>query len=206
MIQKGGTLRNDAVNIKNLLKSVSDDNRLAFSMFYDLYYDQVFRLSYYFLKDTEACREVLTDTFFSVWQSRMKLKDIENIESYLFIAVRNEATRYINRNARQQFVSLEKTQLQIEDKDGTESPEDKLIVEEMENLLSRIIDELPERCRLIFLLARQEGLKPKEIAERLSINESTVRVQMKIAVEKIVVNMKPFFPDLTFSFLFVYLL
>jgi len=99
---------------------------------------------------------------------------------------------------------LEDTTLQLTAREN-ESPEDKLLMEEMERILNRVIDELPEKCRLIFLLARQEGLKPKEIAERLSINESTVRVQMKIAIDKIVASLKPHFPDITFSLLLMYI-
>jgi len=202
--QKGDELKTGAIDIKTLLKMVADDNRLAFNMFYDLYYDQIFRFSYYFLKDTEACREVVAETFFSIWQSRLKLKDIENIETYLFVTVRNEATRYLSRSSKSRFVLLEDTTLQLTAREN-ESPEDKLLMEEMERILNRVIDELPEKCRLIFLLARQEGLKPKEIAERLSINESTVRVQMKIAIDKIVASLKPHFPDITFSLLLMYI-
>lgn len=202
--RKGDELKTGAIDIKTLLKMVADDNRLAFNMFYDLYYDQIFRFSYYFLKDTEACREVVAETFFSIWQSRLKLKDIENIETYLFVTVRNEATRYLSRSSKSRFVSLEDTTLQLTAREN-ESPEDKLLMEEMERILNRVIDELPEKCLLIFLLARQEGLKPKEIAERLSINESTVRVQMKIAIDKIVASLKPHFPDITFSLLLMYI-
>lgn len=202
--RKGDELKTGVIDIKTLLKMVADDNRLAFNMFYDLYYDQIFRFSYYFLKDTEACREVVAETFFSIWQSRLKLKDIENIETYLFVTVRNEATRYLSRSSKSRFVSLEDTTLQLTAREN-ESPEDKLLMEEMERILNRVIDELPEKCRLIFLLARQEGLKPKEIAERLSINESTVRVQMKIAIDKIVASLKPHFPDITFSLLLMYI-
>lgn len=202
--RKGDELKTGAIDIKTLLKMVADDNRLAFNMFYDLYYDQIFRFSYYFLKDTEACREVVAETFFSIWQSRLKLKDIENIETYLFVTVRNEATRYLSRSSKSRFVSLEDTTLQLTAREN-ESPEDKLLMEEMERILNRVIDELPEKCRLIFLLARQEGWKPKEIAERLSINESTVRVQMKIAIDKIVASLKPHFPDITFSLLLMYI-
>jgi len=54
-------------------------------------------------------------------------------------------------------------------------------------------------------MSRQEGLKSKEIAEILSINESTVRVQLKIALEKIITTIRPHFPNITFSTLFAYL-
>ena len=63
-------------DIKGLLESVSVDNRGAFERFYNLYYDQVFRFAYYCLGEKEACREVVTDVFFSVWQSRKRLKEI----------------------------------------------------------------------------------------------------------------------------------
>ncbi|MEI3467644.1 MAG: hypothetical protein V8Q76_01715 [Bacteroides intestinalis] len=56
-------------------------------------------------------------------------------------------------------------------------------------------------------MARQEQLKPKEIAERLCISQNTVRVQMKIAIEKIIKQIKPYYPDLLFSimvFLFLF--
>ena len=66
------------------------------------------------------------------------------------------------------------------------SPEEHLELKEMREMLDKAIDELPEKCRLVFLLSREEGLKTKEIAEILSVQESTVRVQMKIAIEKLV--------------------
>lgn len=165
-----------------------------------MYYDQVFRYTYYFLKDTESCREVVADVFFAVWQSRKRLKDIENLEAYLFISVRNEVTRYNKKNGRQNRVSLDELPVQLEITEE-ESPYDKISYKEMEQLLGKIIGELPEKCRLIFLMARQEQLKPKEIAERLCISENTVRVQMKIAIEKIIKQIKPYYPDLTLSLL-----
>ena len=161
----------DTEDIHSLLTMIQEENTLAFNMFYEMYYDQVFRYTYYFLKDTESCREVVADVFFAVWQSRKRLKDIENLEAYLFISVRNEVTRYNKKNGRQNRVSLDELPVQLE------------ITEEE------------------FLMARQEQLKPKEIAERLCISENTVRVQMKIAIEKIIKQIKPYYPDLTLSLL-----
>ncbi|WP_347030068.1 sigma-70 family RNA polymerase sigma factor, partial [Bacteroides intestinalis] len=132
--------------------------------------------------------------------SRKRLKDIENLEAYLFISVRNEVTRYNKKNGRLNRVSLDELPVQLEITEE-ESPYDKISYKEMEQLLGKIIGELPEKCRLIFLMARQEQLKPKEIAERLCISENTVRVQMKIAIEKIIKQIKPYYPDLTLSLL-----
>lgn len=141
--------------------------------------------------------------FFSVWQSRKTLKDITNIETYLYIAVRNKANRFLNlKNAYSSHLSLDEIPVQTS-RNQDESPEDELLVKEMEGLLTGVINQLPEKCRLIFLMAREEGLKPKEIAEILSLKESSVRVQMKIAIEKIIANLKPYFPDITFTLFFI---
>ncbi|MDR2499060.1 MAG: RNA polymerase sigma-70 factor [Tannerellaceae bacterium] len=187
-----------------LLKELASGSRRAFDLFYYAYYDQVFRFAYFFLKAKEGCREVVTNVFFSVWQSRTKLGDIQNIETYLYIATRNEATRYqkrlFGRSAEPEDNMPLKPDL------TTISPEDELELKEVDELLAKNINELPPRCRQIFLMAREEGLKTKEIAERLSISESTVRVQLKIAIEKVIEGVLPYYPHISFSILLAHLL
>ena len=190
----------DVKDIHSLQEMIQQENRLAFNMFYEMYYDQVFRYAYYFLKDVESCREVVADVFFAVWQSRQRLKDIENLETYLFVCVRNEVSRYNKKQNRHSDISLDELPVQLEILEE-ESPYEKVSYQEMEQLLGEIIGKLPEKCRLIFLMARQEHLKPKEIAEKLCISENTVRVQMKIAIEKIIKQIKPYYPELTLSLL-----
>ena len=67
------------------------------------------------------------------------------------------------------------------------------------------INDLPERCRTVFLLNRQEGLSSREIAEALSLSESTVRVQIKIAVDRIVAGIRTHYPDLKLVSLLLFL-
>lgn len=189
-------------DIKGLLSSVSIDNRGAFERFYNLYYDQVFRFAYYCLGEKEACREVVADVFFSVWQSRKRLRDIDNIDTYLYIVVRNEALRYQARNRDFNQIPLNDILL-LEEEETDGSPERHLELKEMREILGQAIDELPEKCRLIFLMSREEGLKTKEIARILSIQESTVRVQLKIAIEKLIARLKPSFPNISFPLFLV---
>lgn len=163
-----------------------------------------FRFAYYCLGEKEECREVVTDVFFSVWQSRKRLKDIDNIDTYLYISVRNESFRFQARNKDLNRVSLNELLPLMEEEDEG-SPEEHLELKEMREMLDKAIDELPEKCRLVFLMSREEGLKTKEIAEILSVQESTVRVQMKIAIEKLVARLKPSFPNISFSLLLMFI-
>lgn len=184
------------MDIQKLLALVSHDNRGSFEQFYNLYYNQVFRFAYYFLKDKEACREVVSDVFFSVWQSRKKIADVRNIETYLYVVVRNKAKLYSEMNSQSMSLSLSELPLTFESSPDS-SPEDLVHSKEIESVLSKAINDLPERCRLIFLMIREEGLKPKQVAEVLSIKESTVRVQMKTAIAKIIEVVKLHYPNIS---------
>uniref|UniRef100_UPI003FF0A42D sigma-70 family RNA polymerase sigma factor n=1 Tax=Alistipes shahii TaxID=328814 RepID=UPI003FF0A42D len=86
-----------------------------------------------------------------------------------------------------------------------DAPDSRLIEAEVEELVRRLINDLPERCRTVFLLNRQEGLSSREIAEALSLSESTVRVQIKIAVDKIVAGIRTHYPDLKLVSLLLFL-
>ena len=188
-------------NIMNLLSSVSSDGRGAFERFYNLYYDQVFRFAYYCLGEKEACKEGVSDVFFSIWKSKARLKEIDNIDTYLYITVRNEALRHISRSNSVNKIQMD--QLYSFEPEEEATPEGMLESQEMRELFNLAIDELPEKCRLIFLMIREEGLSTKEVAKILSIQESTVRVQMKIAVEKLIKRLKSDFPDISFVFILI---
>lgn len=189
--------------LADLLVSVSENNDYAFRVFYDLYYRNVFRFAYYFLKNREACREVVSNVFVAVWKSRVSLRQIVNVEAYLYVVVRNEANRYLKRSqSRPRSLSLDDVPAVALDRRGDVSLQDgeasdsRLIDSEVEELLNRLVGDLPERCRMVFLLSRSEGLSVREIASMLSISESTVRVQIKTAVDWILEGLRRYYPDL----------
>jgi len=192
------------IDVNHLMEHIAKDHPNSFRIFYDLYYTQVFKYSYLFLNDVSSSKEVVSNVFFSIWQSRKTISAVSDIESYLYIATRNEARRYLINNKKGNFTPLDDIGIELKEDDET-SPEQRFIDKEIEDLLSEIIKGLPEKCREIFVLARIEEMKPKEIAALLNIKESTVRVQMKIAVGKIIEKLKKHFPNMTFSILLYFL-
>lgn len=56
---------------------------------------------------------------------------------------------------------------------------------DIEKALKEAIDTLPEKCREVFLLSKIEGLKNREISEKLGISEKTVERHITIAISKL---------------------
>ena len=152
----------------------------------------------------------MSNVFVAVWKSRVALRRIENIDAYLYVVARNEANRYLKESrTRRRCLSFEEIPISLIDRNSPphseDAPDSRLIEAEVEKLVRRLINDLPERCRTVFLLNRQEGLSSREIAEALSLSESTVRVQIKIAVDRIVAGIRTHYPDLKLVSLLLFL-
>jgi RNA polymerase sigma-70 factor (ECF subfamily) len=166
----------------------ADDNA-AFRLFYDHYYLKVYRFASYFIGSSLLIEEIVSDIFCIIWQNRGKLSRIDHFENYLYTITKNRAFYYRNEN-KMSFTELDSISDMLSDK---EDPEYIAVDKELTVSLKEAIEELPERCRLIFLMAREEGLKYKEIAEILSISEKTVNAQMVLAIKKLTKRLRNIF-------------
>ncbi|MDR1584740.1 MAG: RNA polymerase sigma-70 factor [Prevotellaceae bacterium] len=191
-----------AEDIRETIRLLSTGNRSAFNRFYERFYEQVFHFAFYFLKEKESCKEIVSDVFFSVWQNREKLPEVLEIESWLYVLTRNRSLRYLEQNKKRAVISFDeiddfsKVNSVYFEKENPPTPYTQLLDEELELILKEAVNSLPAKCRMIFIMSRKNGLKTKEIAEILNLQEATIRVQLKIAVEKIVAMLKPRFPEL----------
>lgn len=168
--------------VKYLINRIAEGDNEAFRIFYDRYYLNLYRYTSYFVKNTDVREEIVSDVFFNFWLNRKKNPEIKNLEGFLYTIVRNTALSYMNNK---QDTVVEINEHHHEKLSDVKTPEDTIIDEELTVAIKNAIDELPERCRLIFLMAREEGLKYREIAELLSISEKTVNAQMVLAIKKL---------------------
>ncbi|MDR1368720.1 MAG: RNA polymerase sigma-70 factor [Dysgonamonadaceae bacterium] len=172
-------------NTKFLLRKIAAGDSDAFRSFYDYYYSQIYRFSSYFVKSPQVVEEIVSDVFCTIWQHRKKITEIDNFEGYLYTITKNRALYYLRQDNRILLTDLDLDLISDEILSHDENPEMLVIDNEFSAAFKNAVDELPEKCRLIFLLAREEGLKYKEIAEKLSISEKTVNAQMVLAIKKL---------------------
>lgn len=178
------------------MEAFAQGDREAFGQFFDMYYEKVFSFVHYFLPLKEECEDVVSDVFYMLWEKRVLLTAVKNIESYLYIVSRNEAFKYINRKKNAQIVSID--DMPIDLCLEVNSADSELLDREMMQVFHQAINDLPERCKLIFLMVREQKLKYKEIAGMLSITEGTIEAQMNIAIKRITKIVKKHYPLLDY--------
>lgn len=178
--------------LEQLLQAIANGNKKAFRYFYDHFYPVIYRFARYFLSYGADCDEVVSEVFCIVWYNRNSITNIKNIEAYLYTVCRNEAWRLLKHQEKYQNISID--EMPVELSIHTESIENKLQEEEMFELFRIAVNKLPARCKLIFLMSREERLKNKEIARILNITEGTVEQQINIAIKKIIEFVKKYDP------------
>lgn len=169
--------------IQHLLSKLKDNDENAFRKLYDIFFPKITRYSEYFLKSAHQSEDIVSDVFLELWKNRKKLSGVNNLEGYIYTITKNKAIQSINQDKKRKYSSydLDHFTFLIDHV----SPEEIQIQKELEITINEAINELPKRCRLIFLMAREDGLKYREIAEKLSISEKTVNAQMVTAIKKL---------------------
>ena len=109
---------------------------------------------------------------------------------------RNRVLNYLRTQSPFNLVSLDEVSVFYETSDSSSSPSNDIESKELNELLTSIVNGLPDKMRMIFMMVRVNGLKYKEVAEIMGIKESTVRVQMKAAANKIYSQIKLLYPDI----------
>lgn len=121
--------------------------------------------------DLETSRDILQETFETLWSVRQRLKRDE-------LSVRKFAlTTYHNKcidNLRKRRVRIKSIPTLRTATGSSEDPLHVLLLIEGKRLISTAIEKLPSKCRQIVRLSLQ-GLKPREIVERLAISKNMVR-------------------------------
>lgn len=149
---------------------------------FDAYYEKLVFYSLTYVIRKEIAEEIIQELFIRIWENRKSLLITKSCKAYLFTSARNSSINYLkSKYARIPFISLSN----IIEKPARSTVEDQLVENELKTMIQYAIDDLPEKCRIIFNLSRNCDLSNQEIANILGISTKTVDTQIRIAVIKI---------------------
>jgi RNA polymerase sigma-70 factor (family 1) len=170
-------------NIRALILKISKENcERSFRIFFDHFYNRLFSLALHFTKNQVTAEEVVSDVFLKIWKQRDTLQDIQNLRAYLFIAIKRQSLNALRKSRVMTLYTDELEHFLIIE---THTPENILFRKEMLKTISQTIQTLPEKCKLVYLLVKEERLKYKEVADLLEISEKTVEMHVGNAIKKI---------------------
>jgi RNA polymerase sigma-70 factor, ECF subfamily len=168
--------------INTTLEGIKNGSTKALKHIFSLYSERLFYYAIKFVNSPEIAEEIVQDVFIAIWENRKELNIRSSLESYLYTSVKNRSISYL----RKKISGIETGDISyannIPDQIRTDAPVE---YTELNNELKRVIDSLPERCKIIFTLSRNSGLTYKQIADELNISPESVKTQIGIALSKL---------------------
>lgn len=177
------------LDLKQIQNGIATGDEMMLAELYKLFHKRLLHFSRAITRSDEIAEEVVDDVFVKLWSRRDKISDIENITVYLYVAAKNQSLNSLSRKAKE-LITESFDFLDIEIEEAVGNPDELMITREMVERMQKTVDELPPRCKMIFKLVREDGLKYKEVAQILNISVNTIDVQMAIAVKRICASLQ----------------
>jgi len=176
--------------MKQLLQKIQyQDDQHAFKRFYQAFFFQLYQFAYSYVRSKESAEELVNDVFLGLWQKRKTLGTIQNINVYLYVAIKNASLNWLRKNKLGVPVSID--DLAVHHMQLAPTPEAILISREWQAQIGAAIERLPPRCKMIFKLVKEDGLSYREVAAILEISVKTVDTQLYLALKKLALILEP---------------
>jgi RNA polymerase sigma-70 factor (ECF subfamily) len=167
-------------NIPILLKRVADGDEQAFRIMFDHYKEPFHATAFKMTHSADIAQEIVQEVFVTLWVKRRLIGAAKKPEGYVFTILHKCIYAHFRKLVQERQLRSKMTQ----DTEENENPVEVLLLEkENKTILENVIRRLPPQQRLIYKLAKQEGVSREEIAKRLNISPNTVRNHLATAMD-----------------------
>ena len=180
-----------------LFRTISKGDNDAFEQLYKLYFPRLYAFSFKIVKESNLANDLVQNVFIKIWESP-ELLNIDNKESYLYQMIRNACLNYIRH-----LKVIDNLKSKVKDHylgeelyyiDMVGNKPYILIEKELEGRIMSIMNSLPEKCLAVFRLSRIDGLKNREIAEKLDLSMKAVEKHIAKALQVYRDNFSDYLP------------
>jgi RNA polymerase sigma-70 factor (ECF subfamily) len=179
---------------------------MTFRDFYMHWYSRATAFAREYLLSEDDANDVVQDVFVDLYEKYDTLSGRVNFVAYLFTSLKNRCIDHLrHRMIEKEAASRMQEEYELTLRMKFDSLEilDEGVFDEgaIEQIIEKALAALPERCRVIFVKHKLNGMKQKDIADELGISTKTVENQLTIAYRKIRVALSPYFTLLLFLML-----
>jgi RNA polymerase sigma-70 factor (ECF subfamily) len=150
----------------------------GFNAIFNLYHTQICYFCEKITGSREEGEDIAAHTFSKLFKMHDRFNTLTNIKAFLFITARNNCFDYL-RSLQRKRTHEKQLSEHLEEKMVDNKIIESIIIKE----IYEAIEQLPGECRRVFKLLYVYGMRPAEIAQELSITQSTVRNHKKRALE-----------------------
>ncbi|WP_153798991.1 RNA polymerase sigma factor [Foetidibacter luteolus] len=162
-----------------LFNHVSNDDQAAFRILYDRYWRKLLVHAVVKLESEVEAEELVQEIFLQLWKRRKQIQLKNSFHTYIASMLKYEILARFKKRRQQQLLQ----QGMVNDAGNTDTND--AAYELLRREIEITIQSLPEKCRLVFRLSRDEGLSEKQIAEQLNIAPKTVEAHISKALKKL---------------------
>ncbi|WP_027127127.1 RNA polymerase sigma factor [Gelidibacter mesophilus] len=156
---------------RDLIHRLNNNDESALASIYKEHWELMYFAAFNLVKNKQISEDIVQDVFVHIWKKRKGLEIKVSFKSYLYTSAIYKTYDYFRKNKSSITVELLEN---FNERIQTSNPETKLMDKELNEYLETVISELPEKCRIVFNLSRNENLSHKEIASKLNISPRTV--------------------------------
>ncbi len=157
---------------------------LALKVIYKKYWNQLYKSAFNMLQDQQACEDIIQDLFINLWNKREQIEIKASLKSYLFASVRYEVYRQVRHGSVREDIFEN-----IQDRLQTPSEYGSIEHRELLSYVNSIVNNLSEKCKVVYKLSREEQLSHKEIASKLDISPKTVENHLNKALRQLRISL-----------------
>lgn len=181
-----------------LLARIKQHDGNAFEQIFRTYYAELCGYADKYLNDVDAAEEIVQELFCHIWDKRETIEVKETLRAYFFRATRNRCFNHF-RHLKIREAHQQETQAENNSIDNLTAYE-AMKGYELEEKITKVIDELPAQCKLVFSMSRFEGKKYQEIADELGISKKAVEAHVSKALKVLREELKEYLPLLLLLF------
>jgi RNA polymerase sigma-70 factor (family 1) len=174
---------------EELVALIAENNNRAFRALYDRYWDRMLIRAYTLLQSHDLAEEVVQDAFISFWKRRHTITLKYSFHTYIASVVKYEVMTKLAARAKQPAYMEDITFANPAD----HSTQQWLDFDELKARYENTMHSLPDKCRLVFKLSREEGLTAKQISDTLNISHKTVEAHITKAIKVLRVSLSSLF-------------
>jgi RNA polymerase sigma-70 factor (ECF subfamily) len=147
---------------------LKQSNPGAYNEIYRRYWKKMLLVAWNHSRDEYVAKDIVQEVFINLWEKHHSF-DIQCLPAFLATAVKFQIFKVYQKETRRS--ELAKQYYKFED---VVYEEEMLDARFLQDMINGIVEEMPERCRIVFHYSRNLGLKNIEIAEKEKIAEKTV--------------------------------